>query len=219
MIFWSSYGEVRISKERDRIHSAAISSNSHVFILESICLHQQRWSICLQLISSADSIRWEILNIQRSFWILNAQKSFQRIYIEYADLGGEAFKKGSWSWWEFFVLKTSLGLPKKTGVWLKWFQTVPNTWDATRITIQAALWYQLAEEHGGEILGQASSGLPSRRVSLRATPAFPWKATCPGHRCWLTVELSASRWPWFIFLVSHSLHVMTQWHFLLPFSF
>lgn len=64
-----------------------------------------------------------------------------------------------------------------------------------------------------------SSGFPPRRVSLRATPAFPWKATCPGHSCWVTAELSTSLWLWFVFLASHSLHSMTQWHFLLPFSF
>lgn len=91
--------------------------------------------------------------------------------------------------------------------------------ESTRITTQTSFWYQLLEAGRGKAFGQHISGIPFR-VSQLGVQSF-WKGlVCPpwplGHRktARKPVALVLS-----LDLVSHSLHAVTQWHFLFPLSF
>lgn len=92
--------------------------------------------------------------------------------------------------------------------------------DSTRITPQTSFWYQLPEAGRGEAFGQHMSGIPFRvsqlgqhQPSLKGLMSPPW---LHGHS---KTAHKPGALVYFLDLVSHSLHAVTQWHFLFPLSF
>ena len=144
----------------------------------------------------------------------------QRIYTEYADFSRKAFKKWNWSQWESFVLKTNLGLPRKTGVGLRWFQIVLMPDILHESLLSASCTSSLKQADGRELEGTSVAFLLDCLRWVGAAPLLPCKVLYPSCSCKAAGNASKPMaLVCFLNLVSHSLQAVTQQHFLLPFAF